>query len=114
MAPGVSDRIVRLTAEDVEQLMRAVALIITKLSENPNYGRFNAPSVNYAASGYAGGGGRGRGGGGPGGEVSVRPSLSAQCLAVRRRDSGCEIGRKQLDLPWQGDAGLQSQASHDA
>jgi len=74
MAPGVSDRIVRLTAEDVEQLMRAVALIITKLSENPNYGRFNTPSVNYAASGYGGGGGGrggGRGGGGPGGDVPV-------------------------------------------
>ena len=71
MAPGVSDRIVRLTAEDVEQLMRAVALIITKLSENPNYGRFNTPSVNYAASGYGGGGGRGRGAGGPG-DTAVR------------------------------------------
>ncbi len=74
MAPGVSDRIVRLTAEDVEQLMRAVALIITKLSENPNYGRFNTPSVNYAASGYGGGGGGrggGRGGSGPGGDAPV-------------------------------------------
>ena len=80
MAPGVSDRIVRLTAEDVEQLMRAVALIITKLSENPNYGRFNTPSVNYAASGYGGGGGRGRGagGGGPGGDVAVSPVAHLQ------------------------------------
>ena len=85
MAPGVSDRIVRLTAEDVEQLMRAVALIITKLSENPNYGRFNTPSVNYAASGYGGGGGRGggRGGGGPGGDVAV----SCRLLYLELSDS---------------------------
>ena len=88
MAPGVSDRIVRLTAEDVEQLMRAVALIITKLSENPNYGRFNTPSVNYAASGYGGGGGgRGRGaGGGPGGDLAVSStSIIPTCAEWRRR-----------------------------
>ncbi|KAK9811410.1 hypothetical protein WJX72_003480 [[Myrmecia] bisecta] len=44
--PGVSDRVVRVTG-DLEQLMRAVALLITKLSENPNYSRFTNTFVNY-------------------------------------------------------------------
>ena len=90
MAPGVNDRIVRLTAEDVEQLMRAVALIITKLSENPNYGRFNTPSVNYAASGYGGGGGGrggGRGAGGPGGDAPV-----SYCALHPESGSVCACG----------------------
>lgn len=33
MPPGVSDRTVRITGQDVEQLMRAVALILTKLAQ---------------------------------------------------------------------------------
>jgi hypothetical protein len=33
MPPGVQDRVVKITGEDVEQLMRAVALILTKLAQ---------------------------------------------------------------------------------
>lgn len=33
MPPGVMDRTVRITGQDVEQLMRAVALILTKLAQ---------------------------------------------------------------------------------
>ncbi len=33
MPPGVADRTVRITGHDVEQLMRAVALILTKLAQ---------------------------------------------------------------------------------
>jgi len=47
MPPGVQDRIVKITGEDVEQLMRAVALILTKLAQNPNYSRFTSTSVSY-------------------------------------------------------------------
>lgn len=81
MLPGVNDRVVRITAEDVEQLMRAVALIITKLSENPNYGRYINNAVNYAHSnnlaGTSNGGGRGapRVAGGCLGDEQVRASL---------------------------------------
>ncbi len=35
MPPGVTDRTVRITGQDVEQLMRAVALILTKLVQVP-------------------------------------------------------------------------------
>ena len=91
MAPGVSDRIVRISAEDVEQLMRAVALIITKLSESPNYSRYTNTSVSYAAAGYgAGMGGRagGRGAGGPPGvdQQVCLPACDAQwtpCVRAR-------------------------------
>lgn len=33
---GLSERILKMTG-DVDQLMRAVALVVTKLSENPDY-----------------------------------------------------------------------------
>ena len=47
MPPGVQDRTVRVTGADLEQLMRATALILTKLSQNPNYSRFTSTSVSY-------------------------------------------------------------------
>ena len=50
MPPGVADRTVRITGEDLEQLMRAVALILTKLAPNPNYSRFTSTSVSCAPS----------------------------------------------------------------
>ena len=50
MLAGVNERVVRIEAQDVEQLMRAVALIITKLSENPDYARNTNSSTVYAAT----------------------------------------------------------------
>ena len=78
--PGVMDRVVRITGAELEQLMRAVALIVTKLSENPNYSKFTSSNMSYThhvgihsyggpPPGYngsmmgAGGGGRDRGDG---------------------------------------------------
>jgi hypothetical protein len=74
MLPGVNDRVVRITAEDVEQLMRAVALIITKLSENPSYFRHMNHALSYASGNFAGNTNGGAGGGrhGRGGEEQVR------------------------------------------
>ena len=46
--PGVLDRVVRVTGGP-EQLLRAVALLLTKLAENPNYARFTSATVSYAA-----------------------------------------------------------------
>lgn len=56
MPPGVQDRTVRITGADLEQLMRATALILTKLSQNPNYSRFTSTSVSYGgySAGYGG------------------------------------------------------------
>lgn len=74
MPPGVADRTVRITGEDLEQLMRATALILTKLSQNPNYSRFTSTSVSYGgygSGGYAGGRGGAGGAAGPPPEVRL-------------------------------------------
>lgn len=62
MPPGVQDRTVRITGGDLEQLMRATALVLTKLSQNPNYSRFTSTSVSYGgySAGYGGNYGGGR------------------------------------------------------
>lgn len=79
MPPGVADRTVRITGEDLEQLMRATALILTKLSQNPNYSRFTSTSVSYGgySAGFGGSYGGRAGAGGPPPEVS---SHSCACL----------------------------------
>jgi RNA-binding protein Nova len=51
--PGATDRIVRLTGE-LEHIMRALALLLSKLAENPNYSKWTTNSVSYGA--YANGG----------------------------------------------------------
>lgn len=47
--PGVADRVVRITGQP-DHLMRAVALLLTKLSENPNFARFTNMSVQYGTA----------------------------------------------------------------
>eukprot|EP00891_Asterochloris_glomerata_P008178 jgi/Astpho2/8178/Aster-03106 len=42
---GATDRIVRIAGE-LEQIMRAVALILSRLAENPNYSKFTSNSVS--------------------------------------------------------------------
>lgn len=43
---GVPDRIVKITGE-LEHIMRAVALILSRLSSNPNYDRFTSERTSY-------------------------------------------------------------------
>jgi RNA-binding protein Nova len=97
MPPGVADRTVRITGEDLEQLMRATALILTKLSQNPNYSRFTSTSVSYGgygAGGYAGGyGGRGAAAAGPPPEVFENGPQGEAVVAVPDRAVGAIIGK---------------------
>jgi hypothetical protein len=44
--PGVSDRIVTITGT-LEQQLRAVALILTKLIEDPNYSQYVNTPISY-------------------------------------------------------------------
>jgi RNA-binding protein Nova len=44
--PGLHERVVRI-AGDVDELMRAVALIVTKLSENPDFFLLSDANLNY-------------------------------------------------------------------
>jgi RNA-binding protein Nova len=72
---GPAERVVRISG-GLDELMRAVALVVTKLSENPDYHLLTDANLSYgwrggapgapAAPGGASGGG-GPGGGGPGG-----------------------------------------------
>lgn len=96
MPPGVQDRTVRITGADLEQLMRATALILTKLSQNPNYSRFTSTSVSYG--GYSAGYGGTYGGrnAAPGPPPEVRPSRRrCQCRTVRMLDSVGTYGGRQ-------------------
>jgi hypothetical protein len=43
---GIPDRVVRITGAQ-DQLLRAVALLLTKLVESPNYTRFTTSNVSY-------------------------------------------------------------------
>lgn len=43
---GVPDRVVKITGE-LEHIMRAVALILSRLSSNPNYDRFTSERTSY-------------------------------------------------------------------
>lgn len=45
--PGLSERILKMTG-DVDQLMRAVALVVTKLSENPDYHLLTDANLTYS------------------------------------------------------------------
>lgn len=47
--PGVSDRVVRITGTQ-SQLMRALALILSKLLESPNYARLASVPVSQRES----------------------------------------------------------------
>ena len=44
--PGLNERVVRI-AGDIDELMRAVALIVTKLSENPDFFLLSDANLNY-------------------------------------------------------------------
>lgn len=46
--PGLTERVVRI-AGDVDELMRAVALLVTKLSENPDYHLLTDANLVYSA-----------------------------------------------------------------
>ncbi len=70
---GPAERVVRISG-GLDELMRAVALVVTKLSENPDYHLLTDANLSYGwrgggAPGAPGGanGGGGPGGGGPGG-----------------------------------------------
>ena len=43
---GLPDRVVKITGTP-DQLLRAVALLLTKLVESPNYTRFTTSNVSY-------------------------------------------------------------------
>lgn len=45
--PGLTERIVKITG-DVDHLMRAVALVVTKLSENPDYHLLTDANLSYS------------------------------------------------------------------
>lgn len=45
--PGLTERIVKITG-DVDELMRAVALVVTKLSENPDYHLLTDANLSYS------------------------------------------------------------------
>lgn len=61
---GLPDRVVKITGSP-DQLLRAVALLLTKLVESPNYTRFTTSNVSY---------------GPPLAPVRSRPLLSCKCL----------------------------------
>jgi RNA-binding protein Nova len=44
--PGVNDRIVTITGT-LDQQLRAAALIVTKLSQDPNYHQYSSTSLSY-------------------------------------------------------------------
>jgi RNA-binding protein Nova len=46
--PGLNERIVRVTG-DIQQIMRGVALLVTKLSENPDYHMIADANVDYTS-----------------------------------------------------------------
>lgn len=48
--PGVAERVVRMSGE-TEHLMRATALVLSKLAENINFNRLSNPAVNYGMHG---------------------------------------------------------------
>jgi hypothetical protein len=81
MPPGVQDRTVRITGADLEQLMRATALILTKLSQNPNYSRFTSTSVSYGgySAGYGGTYGGRNAAPGPPPEVHLLHGAARRC-----------------------------------
>jgi RNA-binding protein Nova len=64
--PGLTERVVRISG-DLDGLMRAVALVVTKLSENPDYHLLTDANLSYSARFGGGSGGGGGGGGGLGG-----------------------------------------------
>ena len=43
---GLPERVVKITGSP-DQLLRAVALLLTKLVESPNYARFTTSNVSY-------------------------------------------------------------------
>eukprot|EP00250_Pteridium_aquilinum_P001893 c12100_g1_i1 orf=312-1325(+) len=54
--PGVNDRIVTIIG-NLDQQLRAVALVVSKLAEDPNYSQFASASLSYTAfpaMGYGG------------------------------------------------------------
>lgn len=65
--PGVPDRVVRIIGNG-DSLMRATALLLSKLSEHPHFGRYLNPTLTYPPNfdGSRPGGGRRHPGGAPG------------------------------------------------
>jgi RNA-binding protein Nova len=49
--PGLTERVVKITG-DVDELMRAVALVVTKLSENPDYHLLTDANLSYSQRFY--------------------------------------------------------------
>lgn len=47
MVPGLNERVVKISG-DVDELMRAVALVVTKLSENPDFHLLTDANLSYS------------------------------------------------------------------
>jgi RNA-binding protein Nova len=84
MVPGVHERVITITGS-IEEEMRAVALIITKMAEDPNFPMHSSINLSYPQAGgmpaspmhgsFAGG-------------IALAPSVQAPPLAVSPMHSG--------------------------
>lgn len=81
MVPGVHERVITITGT-LEQQLRAVALIITKMAEDPNFPMHSSINLSYpqTAGGHSQGSGGPRAGAGPpmqpyGGAIALAPSV---------------------------------------
>ncbi|KAG7669905.1 hypothetical protein Ndes2437B_g06106 [Nannochloris sp. 'desiccata'] len=103
--PGLTERVVRISG-DLDGLMRAVALVVTKLSENPDYHLLTDANLSYSArfgGGHSGGGG-GRYGGddrqmgghssGAGGAGGFGVHTTTMTLAIPEDRVGMVIGKQ--------------------
>jgi RNA-binding protein Nova len=98
--PGLTERVVRISG-DLDGLMRAVALVVTKLSENPDYHLLTDANLSYSAR-FGGGGGGGLGGGyggdrqmgGHNGAGSFGVHTTTMTLAIPEDRVGTVIGKQ--------------------
>lgn len=79
MVPGVHERVITITGT-LEQQLRAVALIITKMAEDPNFPMHSSINLSYPQSGGGVAQGGARAQGGPsmqqyGGAIALAPSV---------------------------------------
>jgi len=78
--PGLTERVVKISG-DLDGLMRAVALVVTKLSENPDYHLLTDANLSYSARFGGGGHSGGGGGGGYGGDRQMGGPSSGSGVA---------------------------------
>lgn len=93
--PGLTERVVRISG-DLDGLMRAVALVVTKLSENPDYHLLTDANLSYSArfggGGY--GGDRQMGGHNVGGAGAFGVHTTTMTLAIPEDHVGTVIGKQ--------------------